>query len=102
MTTDAEILEAVHYDEKLSTEAEMTYAKTVLAHVKTMSPSLRSSLRVFFTNGPLFDGDVPSKTERTELVEAGYVAKIVVKGEEGFNACTYRGSLAHRMIMAGA
>ena len=37
-------------------------------------------------NGPLFDGDVPSKEERDILMEVGLCVKVCVKGEDGFNA----------------
>lgn len=51
---------------------------------------------------PLFDGDVPSKSGRNSLLEKGYIAKVVVKGEDGFNACTHKGMWAHRLLEAGA
>jgi hypothetical protein len=42
--------------------------------------------------GPLFDGDVPSKRERDVLLEHGYIAKVSVNGEQGYNAATYKGN----------
>ena len=42
--------------------------------------------------GPLDDGDVPSKQDRDYLVANRYAARISVKGEQGFNAATYRGN----------
>jgi hypothetical protein len=41
--------------------------------------------------GPIEDGDLISKSTRDELVAKGYIARIRVKGEEGFNAATYAG-----------
>lgn len=37
-------------------------------------------------NGPLFDGDVPSKEERDILMEVGLGVKVCMNGEDGFNA----------------
>lgn len=45
--------------------------------------------------GPLDDGDVPSKQERDELVKHGYACRISVKGEQGYNAATYKGNIAY-------
>lgn len=43
-------------------------------------------------HGPLFDGDVPSKSGRDSLLASHCIAKVVVKGEDGFNACTHKGA----------
>lgn len=48
--------------------------------------------------GPLYDGDVCSKQERDRLLEKGYCAKVVVKGQDGFNACTYKGQRLYRCL----
>ena len=53
--------------------------------------SLHEQLYQLHAKGPVLDGDVISKSQRTELVDAGACAKIVMKGQEGFNACTYYG-----------
>lgn len=42
-------------------------------------------------NGPVWDGDVVSKNDRDVFLEIGACAKVCVKGEQGFNACTYFG-----------
>jgi hypothetical protein len=42
-------------------------------------------------NGPLEDGDVPSKSGRDSLISRGLAVKIVVKGSDGYNAATYLG-----------
>lgn len=41
--------------------------------------------------GPLWDGDVPSKVERDNLVAGGLAQRVVVKGEDGYTAATYAG-----------
>lgn len=38
--------------------------------------------------GPVYDGDLPSKTARNDLVRWGYAVKVIVKGEDGFQAAT--------------
>lgn len=45
--------------------------------------------------GPVWDGDVPSKRSRDELVTAGYAVRVVVKGEQGYAAATYKGTRAY-------
>lgn len=42
-------------------------------------------------NGPLWDGDVPSKSGRDDLIEHGMAIRVVVKGEDGFTGLTYKG-----------
>lgn len=41
--------------------------------------------------GPVWDGDIPSKRERDELVEQGLASRALVKGEDGFTVATYLG-----------
>jgi len=62
----------------------------------------RDVIRAAYESGPLYDGDVPSKISRDSLLDDGFIAKVVVRGEEGFNACTYKGGSAYRLIMASA
>lgn len=42
-------------------------------------------------HGPVWDGDVISKSSRDDLLDCEACAKVLVKGEDGFNACTYLG-----------
>lgn len=49
------------------------------------------TLTALVENGPLWDGDVPSKAGRDELLATGYAARVLVKGEDGFTAATYKG-----------
>ena len=62
--------------------------------------SVSDTLVGMHDHGPLHDGDVVSKAERDRLLSGGYCAKVVVKGLEGFNACTYRGRKLHDCIKA--
>lgn len=65
-----------------------------------MGPGHEETLSVCQKEGPLWDGDVPSKAHRDDLLEAGAIAKVVVNGEEGFNACTYKGLSLLRALSA--
>ena len=52
---------------------------------------LHEQLWQLHAHGPLWDGDVICKSDRSELLDIGACAKVCVKGEDGFNACTYFG-----------
>lgn len=47
-------------------------------------------------HGPLWDGDVPSKSGRDKLITAGLAIRVVVKGEDGYTAATYQGRDAYK------
>jgi len=51
--------------------------------------------------GPLWDGDLPSKTGRDCLIERGLAVRVVVKGEDGWQAATYAGRDAYRALFPG-
>ena len=53
--------------------------------------TLHEQLYQLHAKGPVWDGDVISKSERSDLLRIGACAKVCVKGEDGFNACTYFG-----------
>lgn len=53
--------------------------------------NLHEALYQLHKNGPVWDGDVISKSYRDELLDCGACAKVCVKGEDGYNACTYFG-----------
>lgn len=52
---------------------------------------LHDPLFQLVSRGPVWDGDVISKSARDELLDVGACAKIYVKGESGMNAATYFG-----------
>ncbi len=49
-------------------------------------------------NGPLLDGDVPSKAGRNDLIEMGLAVRVVVKLEDGFTAATYAGRDVYKQL----
>lgn len=102
ITNKLRLLEHIGYCVNLSTHKELEYAQGIVDDVAAMSPVALAVLRAAFRNGPLEDGDVPSKAGRDELLEGGYIAKVIVNGEQGFNACTYKGGDAlkvHKYIL---
>lgn len=51
--------------------------------------------------GPLWDGDVPSKRGRDALIDRGLAVRVVVKGEDGWQAATYAGRDAYKAMFPG-
>ena len=95
-----QMLDVLNTPLELSTDREVRDALELIIQVESLSGGSIDCLIAAFTQGPLFDGDVPSKTGRDALLEYGMVAKVVVNGEEGYNACTYRGARAFRLLTA--
>lgn len=58
---------------------------------------MHEALYQLHAKGPVWDGDVVSKSERDALLDIGACAKVCVKGEQGFNACTYGGRMLLRI-----
>jgi hypothetical protein len=52
-------------------------------------------------SGPLWDGDVPSKVARDSLIARGFAVRVVVKGEDGWQAATYAGRDAYKAHYPG-
>lgn len=50
------------------------------------------TLVALIEQGPLWDGNVPSKSGRNELIERGYAIRVINNGEEGFTAATPLGA----------
>lgn len=62
-----------------------------------LSPAARDTLRCLCERGPTWDGDLPSKRGRDELLSKNLAAKIVLaKSEYGYQAATYLGARAYR------
>lgn len=56
---------------------------------------ITDTLIALVEQGPLWDGDVPSKTERDALIDQGLAIRVIVKGQDGFTAATYPGRDAY-------
>lgn len=96
-----QLLDALYESTDTSTAEELKRALELIIEVQEMSAGERDCIRAAHEAGPLFDGDVPSKLARDLLVTKRYLAHIVVKGESGYNACTYKGASAYRLLKAG-
>ena len=48
-------------------------------------------LQQLVINGPVFDGDVISKSDRNFLIDIGLADRVMHKGEWGYTTATYRG-----------
>lgn len=97
-----DLLDSIHESTELSTASELKSAIELIMDVQTFGSGERDVIIGSFEHGPLFDGDLCSKTSRDRLVSTGYMARGVVDGEEGYNFCTYKGGSAYRLIKAGA
>lgn len=102
MATLKELLDALHESTELSSSEELKRACHLIVEVQAMNGAERDCIYAAYQRGPLDDGDVPSKSGRNSLLEKGYMAKVVVKGEDGYNACTHKGGWAYRLLEAGA
>lgn len=92
------LLAAIHVNINLSSAYEIKEACELIIDVQDMNSGERDCIRACYRNGPLWDGDVPCKSSRDYLVRDGYLEKVVVKGEDGFNACTSKGALAYNIL----
>lgn len=101
MTTLKQLLEVLYEGIELSSAEEIRDACKLIIRVQGMNGGERDTIRATYRYGPLFDGDVPSKVSRDALVEEDFVTKVVMRGEDGYNACTYKGACAYRLIEAG-
>lgn len=86
------LLEAIHESVETSSSAELKSACKLIVEVEAMNGSERDCIIAAYEYGPVQDGDVPSKQGRDLLLEKGYMAKVVVKGCDGYNACTHKGA----------
>lgn len=100
MATKEELLNAMHYYKDLSTKEDLEYAYKIIVDAKCADSDIRDTLSAMYEHGPLFDGDVPSKSARNILVTDGYAARVVVNGEDGYNACTYKGRDLYKVLQA--
>ena len=97
-----DLFDAIHVSTELNTTNELKAVIALIEQVQEFDSGERDTIKAAFADGPLWDGDVPSKAARDRLVAAGFIAKVAVKGEQGYNACTHKGCDAVLLIAAGA
>lgn len=68
---------------------------------RNLTGAEKATLVALVESGPLWDGDVPSKTGRDALLEKGLAQRVVVRGEDGWQAATYAGRDAYRALYPG-
>ena len=68
---------------------------------KELTSAEKDTLIALVESGPLFDGDVPSKQGRDSLIQRGFAVKLVVNGEDGYQAATYAGRDAYKALYQG-
>lgn len=61
----------------------------MLAAWNLLAPDERDCLRQLVNEGPVFDGDILSKSARDDLIDYGLAVRCCVKGEQGYAAATY-------------
>ena len=66
-----------------------------------LSAAEKDTLIALVEQGPLWDGDVPSKQGRDSLLMRGLAAKAIVKGEDGWQVATYDGRDAYKAMFPG-
>lgn len=93
-----DLLEIIHVSTKLSSQEEINAALKIIQEVEDFTSGERDVIRAAFKNGPLDAGDVPSKASNSRLISLRYVSPIVVRGDEGYYALTYKGSTAYRIL----
>lgn len=67
-----------------------------------LTSSALDTLVALVENGPLWDGDIPSKQGRDELIKLGFAVKIIAHSQEGYQAATQAGSEYYIKHFAGA
>lgn len=79
------------------------YSETEDAELRAIWTSLsgaaRDTLYALIHRGPLWDGDVPSKSGRDELLRCGLASKAVVRREQGYQVANYKGWMVLRVAM---
>ena len=74
------------------------YDVATFALAKALTPVHREQLLQLVKNGPVWDGDVISKSHRSDLLDWGLASRACVKGEQGYTVANYRGWDVHKAI----
>lgn len=74
----------------ISCEKEDGYFEYAYIVARRLPRRLHESLRQL-VNGPVWDGDVISKSYRDELLECGLAVRVCLKGQQGYTGATYFG-----------
>lgn len=72
-----------------------------MSTLKPLNSAESDTLVALVERGPLWDGDVPSKAGRDSLLSQGLAVRVIVKGEDGWQAATYAGRDAYKAMYPG-
>ena len=72
-------------------QCDEDYAVIAQALWDLFTPTEREALAQLVTQGPVWDGDVISKTTRDRLLTLGLASRACNKGEQGYTVANYRG-----------
>lgn len=91
--------EVMHIQTSVSTDKEIIEALSMFLEIKGFGSGEVDTITACFY-GPIDAGDIPSKVAASYLSDKGYAQRIVVKGDEGYLACTHKGAVAYRVLKA--
>lgn len=91
-------LELLYITPDLSSAQEIQDGIDLCNEVVNLSGAARDTLEQLYLSNPVEDGDLCSKRGREELVMLGMAARIVVKGQEGYTACTQKGFWVRKLM----
>lgn len=74
-----------------SEQGSGTYATASFAIYHALSGAHREALSQLVKQGPVYDGDVISKSLRDDLMQLGLANRVCYKGEQGYTAANYAG-----------
>ena len=94
------LLDVIHVGIDFDSDKRISESIKFINRVQNMTSAEKDVIIASFECGPLYDGDIPSKTGRDLLLADNFMSKIVVKGDEGYNACTYLGARAYILLKA--
>lgn len=63
-----------------------------------MTGAQTDTLVALVENGPLWDGDVPSKAGRDDLIAQGLAVRVVMRLQDGYTAATQAGAAKYKEI----
>ena len=84
----------------LDTDSEIKNNALIINNALNISSAAKDVLYQLYESDALEDGDVISKSGRDTLIELGFASKLVLKREWGYQACTYLGAWAVKIIEA--
>lgn len=79
----------------------MSRATELADKLEALTGAEIDTLIALVEQGPLWDGDVPSKAGRDGLINKGLAVRIVANGQDGFQAATYAGRDAYKARYPG-